>query len=147
MKQLSRKIWNFSTCAVKTECSAGGNWRSFRKMALSGSVSLCLTPWMKAEIVRKSAGRPDESRRGRIVYRLRLLGWGWFHRTGRNFYCYEVTSCQVVISPKYLPDFRAILPKGKSELWRHMSGIRRTDSGLSHSVIRGLVTDRLMTTP
>ncbi len=28
-----------------------------------------------------------------------------------------------------------------------MPGIRRTDSGFSHSVIRGLVTDRLMTTP
>ena len=61
--------------------------------------------------------------------------------------CYEVTFCQVAVSTKYLPDFCAIQPIGKAILRRHMSGIRRTDSGLSHSVIRGLVTDRLMTTP
>ena len=61
--------------------------------------------------------------------------------------CYEVTLRQVAIAPKFRQDFCAIRTKREVQVWGHMSGIRGADSGLSHSVIRGLVTDRLMTTP
>lgn len=61
--------------------------------------------------------------------------------------CYEVTLRQVANQPKFRQDFCAVRTKRVVWVWGHMSGIRGTDSGLSHSVIRGLVTDRLMTTP
>ena len=50
-------------------------------------------------------------------------------------------------SAKHPPEVLCRIAKDNVRFWRHMSRVRRTDSGLSHSVIRGLVTDRLMTTP